>query len=70
MIVSLTWTPDNNRPQTLTADIPEGRVREMRALIGTPEWTSSDAVMWIPCRVGDGPMEKRLFRLARITAID
>ncbi|MGA6223498.1 hypothetical protein ACPESV_24570 [Streptomyces umbrinus] len=71
MITKLIWIPDNGRPETLTADIPEGLLQQMRDLIGTAEWASSEAVMWINCRTNDGePMIKRLFRLARITALD
>lgn len=67
MLVRLTWQPDDiPTPETLTADIPGRRVREMRELLGTDEWKQSEAVMWIPCRVNDGPMKEMLFRLARI----
>ena len=71
MIAQLTWIPDNGEPETLTVDIPEGLLQQMRDLIGTAEWTSSEAVMWINCRTNEGePMTKRLFRLARITALN
>lgn len=69
-LAELTWTPDNNQPETLTADIPEGLLQQMRDLIGTAEWVSSEAVMWINCQVGDQPWTKRLFRLSRITALE
>jgi hypothetical protein len=71
MIAHLTWIPDNGEPETLTVDMPEHRITEFRELIGTPEWAASEAVMWINCRTNEGePMIKRLFRLARITALD
>jgi hypothetical protein len=71
MITRLTWTLDSGHPETLTADLPETHLTEMRALIGTPEWAESEAVMWIPYRTGPaGPMTKGLFRLARITALE
>lgn len=71
MIARLTWIPDNGQIETLTADISEPWLTELRALIGTPEWAKSEAVMWIPCRTTeDGLMTKRLFRLARITALE
>ena len=67
----LTWQPDDSpKPEILTVDLPAARIREMQDLIGTPGWIQSDAVMWIPCDSGPGqPVVKRLFRLARITAI-
>lgn len=71
MIARLTWIPDNGQIETLTADIPEPRLTEFHSLIGTPKWATSQAVAWIPCRGGgDQPMTKRLFRLARITALE
>lgn len=70
MITRLTWTPDNGQPETLITDIPEGLLAQMRDLIGTPEWTSSEAVVWINTKVGEQPWAKRLYRLARITALE
>jgi hypothetical protein len=68
----MTWQPDNiPGPETLTVDLAEPWLSEFRTLIGTPEWATSEAVMWIPCQTAPGrPFEKRLFRLARITAIE
>jgi hypothetical protein len=71
MIARLTWIPDNGESETLTVDIAAPWLEEFRSLIGTPEWASSEAVMWIPCRTRDDqPMTKRLFRLARIIALE
>lgn len=71
MIATLIWIPDNGQPETLTVDIAAPWLNEFRNLIGTPEWASSEAVMWIPCRTRDDkPMVKRLFRLARITSLE
>jgi hypothetical protein len=70
VIVRLTWTPDNGQPETLTADIPEGLLAQMRDLIGTPEWAGSEAVMWFNTKVCDQSWTKRLYRLARITALE
>lgn len=71
MTARLTWTPDNGQPETLTVDIAEPWCAEFRKLIGTSEWAASEAVMWIPCRtLPDQPMVKRLFRLARIAALE
>ena len=70
MITRLTWIPDNGTPETLTVDLPEGLLAQMRDLIGTPEWVASEAVMWINTKVGGQPWTKRLYRLARITALD
>lgn len=70
MITRLTWIPDSGKTETLTVDIPEGLLTQMRELLGTAEWASSEAVMWINTQVGDQPWTKRLFRLARITALE
>jgi hypothetical protein len=70
VITSLTWTPDSGKPETLITDIPEGLLAQMRDLIGTPEWAGSEAVMRINTKVGDQPWTKRLYRLARITALE
>jgi hypothetical protein len=70
MTTRLTWIPDNGQPETLTADIPEGLLQQMRDLIGTAEWANSEAVMWINCRGSNEPMTNRLFRLSRITALE
>jgi hypothetical protein len=71
MLAQLTWTPDNGESETLTIEISEQRYREMRELIGTSEWTSSEAVMWIPYRTNGGDrFTDGLFRLARITALE
>lgn len=71
MLAQLTWTPDNGESETLTVEVSEQRYREMRELIGTSEWTSSEAVMWIPYRVGNsGSFTDGLFRLARITGLE
>lgn len=72
MHAHLTWQPpDDDAPETLTVDLPAHLITEMRALIGTPQWAHSEAVMPIPCQTRpDGPMERRLFRLARITAVE
>jgi hypothetical protein len=71
MIARLVWQPDDqDAPEALTADIPADQLAEMRSLIGTDQWASSEAVMWINCRAGDEPMAKRLFRLARITSLE
>lgn len=69
--VRLTWQPaDSIGPQTVIADIPDYVAQQMRDLIGTSAWTSTEAVMWISCRVrSDELMTKRLFRLARITDV-
>lgn len=68
MLARLTWTPDNNTPETLTVDLPAELYDWMRALIGTPEWARSDATQQI--NVVNGGGGRRLFRLARITAIE
>lgn len=72
MITRLTWQPDDTPgPEALTADIDAALLFEMRQLIGTPEWAKSEAVMWINCQSGpDQTWGKRLFRLARITALE
>lgn len=71
MITRLTWQPDDTPgPETLTVDIPEDLLAQMRELIGTARWTSSEAVMWINTKTGDQPWTKRLYRLARITALE
>lgn len=71
MIARLTWAPDDGPIQTLTVDLPADRITEIRALIGTPEWATSEAVAWIDYRTGtDGPFARGLFRLARITALE
>lgn len=70
MIARLTWAPDDAPVQTLTVDLPAYRITEIRALIGTPEWVTSEAVAWIDYRTGDGPVARGLFRLARITALE
>lgn len=71
VLACLTWQPDDTPgPETLTVELPAGRVAEMRELIGTEAWARSEAVMWIPCRHDDGLMAPRLFRLARITNIE
>ncbi len=70
-VARLTWRPgDTTTPETLTVDLPAARIRELQDLIGTPDWVQSETAMWIPCDSGPGqPVVKRLFRLARITAI-
>ncbi|MFF7329709.1 hypothetical protein [Streptomyces sp. NPDC008150] len=71
MLVTLTFAPVDGPTETVTADIPPARYAEMRDLIGTPDWTNSEAVAWIWCRTKPSkPMRERLFRLARITAIE
>lgn len=69
-LAQLTWQPDNiDGPETLTVDLPAERITEMQDLIGTADWVRSEAVMPIPTRGTNGRMEPRLYRLARITAI-
>lgn len=65
------WAPDDGPVQTLFVDIIEPQLTEMRALIGTPEWAESQAVMRMPYRTSpkDDP-QLGLFRLARITALE
>lgn len=72
MIARLTWLPaDTTTPETLTVDLPPERIAEMRELIGTEAWTTSDAVMLILCQGRPEPTwGKRLFRLARITDVE
>lgn len=72
MIARLTWQPsDTDSPETLTADIPDDLVHQMRELMGTTQWATSEAVAWLSCRSRDDqPFKRRLFRLARITALE
>ena len=70
-LARLTWLSDEtDGPDTLDVELPDVQIRQMQELIGTARWAQSEAVLWIPCRTRpDAPMEKRLFRLARITAV-
>lgn len=66
----LTWQPDDtDQPEILTVDMPAAHITEMQQLLadGTP---LGDAVAWIPVRDSSGTYTPRLFRLARITAIE
>lgn len=70
MIAHLTWQPDDtNQPEILTVDMPATHITEMQQLLadGTP---LGGAVLWIPVRDTAGTYTPRLFRLARITAIE
>jgi hypothetical protein len=70
MIARLTWQPDDtDQPETLTVDMPANRVSELQTLLAADAYFG-DTVMWIPTRSEDGTYTPRLFRLARITAIE
>lgn len=69
-LARLTWTPAENTPETLIVDLPAHRIPEMQTLIGTPDWARSEAVMWIDTLDTYGRAHPRLYRLARITAIE
>lgn len=70
MIARLTWQPDNTHlPETVTVDMPANHVSELHGLLAAGAHFG-DTVMWIPVRDDDGTYTRRLFRLARITAIE
>ncbi|MEU1122153.1 hypothetical protein ABZ371_00835 [Streptomyces sp. NPDC005899] len=70
MIARLTWQPDDTHlPETLTVDMPATGVSELHSLLTAGAYFG-DTVMWIPVRNDDGTYTPRLFRLARITAIE
>lgn len=74
MIVRLTWQPTGaDTPETVTAELPAQAVTNLCQLIAEPT-DLGDRVAWIPTRLDTEPADarfrKRLFRLARITAID
>lgn len=72
-LVRLTWQPDDSDAETMTADLPAARVSELQVLLADPATNFGEAAMWIPVRLDTEPraaaFTKRLFRLARITAV-
>lgn len=70
MIAHLTWRPDDtDQSETITVDMPATHITEMQQLLadGAP---LGDALLWIPVRDSAGTYTPRLFRLARIIAIE
>ncbi|MWA08813.1 DUF1653 domain-containing protein [Streptomyces sp. BA2] len=57
----------------MAADLPAARIRELQDLLADPTADFGEAAMWIPVRLDteprNAPFAKRLFRLARITAV-
>lgn len=70
MIGRLTWQPANTHdPETLTVDMPADRISELQTLLAAGV-DFGEAAIWIPTRNADGTYTHRLFRLARIAAIE
>ncbi|MFI9194192.1 hypothetical protein ACIG0A_33440 [Streptomyces californicus] len=70
MIATLTWQPsDATHPETVTIDMPAPWIADLQRLIDA-QHDFGDAVAWIPTRDNAGAYTPRLFRLARITAVE